>query len=164
MHCTSLFKYIHVCFKMGNIPYCCGIISKHMYQLLLHQMAQVRMKITRPPSITTVLETVTILYFKIQTSINIYIICTCTYRVLYKFAKIFTNYMENPVLPPYIKKNLPYPPPPPAPTLDWMIQVIQSTPPPFQNFVADVNKYFGIELPENKFFVPSSCSKQSVPI
>ena len=59
--------------------------------------------------------------------------------------------MENPVLPPYLKKKHSYPPPP-APTLDWMIQVIQSNPPPpFQNFVADVNKYFGIELPENNF-------------
>ena len=37
--------------------------------------------------------------------------------------------MENPVLPPYLKKNIPTPPP--SPTLDWMIQVIQSnTPPP----------------------------------
>ena len=69
--------------------------------------------------------------------------------------------MENPDLPPYLK-NHSYPPP--APTLDWMIQVIQSNPPPFQNFVADVNKYFGIELPENNFFSPSSCWKQSVPI
>ena len=36
-----------------------------------------------------------------------------------------------------------------------MIQVIQSNPPPptIQNCVADVNKYFGIELPENNFFV-----------
>ena len=42
MHCTSLFKYI--CFKMGNIPSCCGIISKHMYQLPLHKMTPVRMK------------------------------------------------------------------------------------------------------------------------
>ena len=43
--------------------------------------------------------------------------------VLYKFAKIFTNYMENHVLPPYLKKNIPTPqphppPPPPVPTLD----------------------------------------------
>ena len=61
--------------------------------------------------------------------------------------------MENPVLPPYLKKTFLAPLPPP-PTLDWMILVIQSNPPPpFQNFVADVNKYFGIELPENKFFV-----------
>ena len=61
--------------------------------------------------------------------------------------------MENPVLPPYLKN---IPPPPPAQTLDWMIQVIQSKfppPPAFQNFVADVNKYFGIELPENNFFI-----------
>ena len=72
--------------------------------------------------------------------------------VLYKFAKVFTNYMENPILPPYLKKKT-FLPPPSAPTLDWMIQVIKSNPPPFQNFVADVNKYFGIELPENKFFV-----------
>ena len=50
--------------------------------------------------------------------------------VLYKFAKIFTNYMENPVLPPYLKKKQHSYPPPPAPTLDWMIQVIQSNPPP----------------------------------
>ena len=34
--------------------------------------------------------------------------------VLYKFAKIFTNYMENPVLPPYLKKHS-YPPPLPPP-------------------------------------------------
>ena len=32
--------------------------------------------------------------------------------VLYKFAKIFTNYMENPVLPPFIRNipNIPNPP------------------------------------------------------
>ena len=30
--------------------------------------------------------------------------------VLYKFAKIFTNYMENPVLPPLLR-NIPTPPP-----------------------------------------------------
>ena len=36
--------------------------------------------------------------------------------VLYKFAKIFTNNMENPVLPPYLKKKKhSYPPPPPLP-------------------------------------------------
>ena len=33
--------------------------------------------------------------------------------VLYKFAKIFTNNMENPVLPPYLKKKTFLPPPPP---------------------------------------------------
>ena len=33
--------------------------------------------------------------------------------VLYKFATIFTNYMENPVLPPYLKKNIPSPHPNP---------------------------------------------------
>ena len=67
--------------------------------------------------------------------------------VLYKFAKIFTNYMENPVLSPFLR-NIPTPPPPPPP--------IQSNPRPstfflFPNFVADENKYFGIEIPENKF-------------
>ena len=63
--------------------------------------------------------------------------------------------MGNTVLPPYLKKTFLPPPLSPAPTLDWMIQVIQSNPPPphFPNFVADVNKYFGIELPENNFFV-----------
>ena len=56
--------------------------------------------------------------------------------------------MENPVLPPYLKKKT-FLPPSPRP-----IQVIQSNPPPpFQNFVADVNKYFGIELPENNVFL-----------
>ena len=35
--------------------------------------------------------------------------------VLYKFAKIFTNYMENPVLPPYLKKTFLTQPPPPPP-------------------------------------------------
>ena len=44
MYCTSPFKYI--CFKMGNIPSCSGIISKHMYLSVLHKMAPVRMKIT----------------------------------------------------------------------------------------------------------------------
>ena len=34
--------------------------------------------------------------------------------VLYKFAKLFTNYMENPVMPPYLK-NIPTPLPPPQP-------------------------------------------------
>ena len=38
--------------------------------------------------------------------------------VLYKFAKIFTNYMKNPVLPPYFEKKPFLHPPPPAPTLD----------------------------------------------
>ena len=55
--------------------------------------------------------------------------------VLYKFAKVFTNHMENPVVPPFLRKI-----PTPPPTLDWMIQVIKSYPPPplpFQNFVAD---------------------------
>ena len=61
--------------------------------------------------------------------------------VLYKFAKIFTNYVENPVLSPFLR-NIPppysvYPPP--------------STFFLFPNFVADENKYFGIEIPENKF-------------
>ena len=32
---------------MGKIPSCSGIISKHMYQLVLHTMAPVRMKITK---------------------------------------------------------------------------------------------------------------------
>ena len=35
--------------------------------------------------------------------------------VLYKFAKVFTNYMENPILPPYLKKKHSYPLPPPQP-------------------------------------------------
>ena len=54
--------------------------------------------------------------------------------------------MENPVLPPFLR-NIPNPPPPP----------IQSNPQPstffflFPNFVADENKDFGIEIPENKF-------------
>ena len=45
--------------------------------------------------------------------------------VLYKFAKIFTNYMENPVLPPFLR-NIPnhHPPPPPhsvykSPTINF---------------------------------------------
>ena len=65
--------------------------------------------------------------------------------VLYNFAKIFTNYMENPVLPPFLR-NIPNTPSPP----------IQSNPPIinffflFPHFVADENKYFGIEIPENK--------------
>ena len=59
--------------------------------------------------------------------------------------------MENPVVPPFLR-NIPTPPPP----LDWMIQVIQSYPAPFQNFMADENNYFGIEIPENNFFCPSS--------
>ena len=32
---------------MGNIPSRSGIISKHMYQLELHKMAPIRMKITK---------------------------------------------------------------------------------------------------------------------
>ena len=60
--------------------------------------------------------------------------------VLNKFAKIFTNHIENPL------RNIPNPTPSP----------IQSNSPPssfflFPNFVADENKYFGIEIPENKF-------------
>ena len=32
---------------MGNIPSYCGIISMHMYQLLLHKMAPVCMEMTK---------------------------------------------------------------------------------------------------------------------
>ena len=53
--------------------------------------------------------------------------------------------MENPVVNPFLR-NIPNPPP--HPPLDWMIQVIQSYT-PFQNFVADENKDFGIEIPDN---------------
>ena len=55
---------------------------------------------------------------------------------LYKFAKIFTNYMENPVLPPYLKKNIPTPPSPPPPRpnprLNDSGHAVQ--PPPFSKF------------------------------
>ena len=70
--------------------------------------------------------------------------------VLYKFAKIFTNYKENPAPPPF-PRNIPTP-------LNWKIQIIQSNPPPpqinffsFSKFCCEWNKYFGIEIPENKF-------------
>ena len=54
--------------------------------------------------------------------------------------------MENPVFPPFLR-NIPSQPHP---------HPIQSNPQPstfflFPNFVADENKYFGIEIPENKF-------------
>ena len=71
--------------------------------------------------------------------------------LLYKFAKIFTNNMENPALPPFLR-NIPTPPRLNDPDHSVL------TPPPinflslFPNFVSDENKYFGIEIPENKFY------------
>ena len=52
--------------------------------------------------------------------------------------------MENPVLPPFLR-NIPNLPPPHSvlsPTINFYL---------FPDFVADENKYFGIEIPENKF-------------
>ena len=97
----------------------------------------------RPPSITTVLDTIILWYSKIHLHIH-YMHMHIT--VLYKFAKIFTNYMENPVLPPFLR-NIPNPPPPPAFSLIPNHQLFFL----FPNFGADENKYFGIEIPENKF-------------
>ena len=148
MHCTSPFKYM--CFKMGNIPSCSGIISKHMYRLVLHKMAPVCMKITKnclgedpqAPFNHNCFRYYYTLIFKHHLHIH-YMHMHIT--VFYKFAKIFTNYMENPVLPLFLR-NIPIPPPPlfsliPHHQLFFL----------FPNFVADENKYFGIKIPENKF-------------
>ena len=141
MHCTSLSS-------------CCGIVSKHMcmYQLLLHKMAPVCMKITknflgedpRPPGPFNhnCLRYYYILKFKHPFTYTLYA-HTGTLQV----CKIFTNYMENPSC--LLFKEHSYPLPPPHPRLnDPGHSVYPPTPPPpFQNFVADENKYFGIEIP-----------------
>ena len=61
-YCTSVFN---ICFKIGNLPSYCGIISLHMYPLIFPTMAQFCMKNTKmflgeDPQI---LPSITILYF-----------------------------------------------------------------------------------------------------
>ena len=112
MHCTSLFKYIF--FKMGNILSYCIIISKPMYQLLLHKMTQVRMKIIKKfleedpkaPFNHNCLR----YYYTIKFKHPTYTLYAHVH-IGTKFAKIFTNYMENPAVPPFLR-NIPTPPPP----------------------------------------------------
>ena len=69
VYCTSLIKY------MGNLPSCCGIISKHVYPLELPEMAPFRMKITKnnsgggvpiPPSITILLVIIIYMHMHIK--------------------------------------------------------------------------------------------------
>ena len=128
MHCTSLFKYI--CFKMGNIPSCCGIISKHMYQLLLHKMTPVRMKITKTfleedPKASfnhNCLRYYYTLKFKHPFTYTLYAhVHTGTLQVCKNIYKLHGKSCRA----SFFKKHS-YPPP----TLDWLIRVIQSYPPP----------------------------------
>ena len=145
MHCTSLFKYI--CFKMGNIPSCCGIISKHMYRLILHKMTTVRMKITKnfleeDPKAPFNHKCLRYYYtLKFKHPFTYTHVHTGTLQVCKNIYKLHGKSCRA----SFFKKH--------------------SYPPPFQNFMADENKYFGIEIHENKFSVRAhSCWKQSVPI
>ena len=132
---TSLFKH------MGNLPSCCGIISRHMYPLELPQMAPFCTKILfkkiwgrtpRPPfnhdSFT---------YYNIYASAHI--------GYLQKYLKKKTNKQK--------KKNPRKSCPGPASLLNQHSYLPQ---PPclfllIQNLSANENKYSGLKIPENIF-------------
>ena len=118
--CTA-HLYSNICtyeFKMGNIPYCCGRISKHMYQLLLHPNGKFVCQLLKPPWIMTVLETVTIHTLKLRPGVTY----TGTLRghaqtrdftSLQKYLQI--TWKIRSCLTYFKKNSSPLPPPPPAP-------------------------------------------------
>ena len=135
-----------------------------MYQLLLHKMTPVRMKITyncleedpKAPFHHNCLRYYHTLKFKHPFTYTLYAhVYAGTLQVCKSIYKLH-------VVPPFLR-NIPNPPPHNPRLNDPGHSVLP--PPPLQNFVADENKYFGIEIPENKFSVRAhSCWKKTLPI
>ena len=128
--CKHISLYtVHLCVLMANIPSLCGIISKHMYPLVLLKIAPICMKITTnflgkdtqtpPPFNHIFLDTLMLcihinnkLKFKYAAAPFTY---TCTLYAhahtgsLHKYKK---NHMKTPVLRPFCTNILKQPPPP----------------------------------------------------
>ena len=101
IYCTSLIKY------MGNLPSCCGIISKHVYPLELPKMAPFCMKITKnnsgggPQSIS---RTSAATFHSAFTSVIGW--RTDLHKALYVLHKVEWNSVGTALYPLYIMSNI----------------------------------------------------------